>query len=203
MAIRCGGSLFGKTWPLMLVVLVGGCASLTARKTAPDHARVKIQPSEWVRGHMATWQRVPVVRSIDGVSPQGGGAGPYNLLPGPHTVIVAVEWSNGWTDETALTFTAQAGQQYLLLTYERAPEEPEAQAAVRQRTLAEQAVGLVVFSVLLAPPVSLLTLPYGVVTGVQRLVAQPGTHRPFERCCFVWMQDEASGVVVSGERPGG
>lgn len=27
--------------------------------------------------------------------------------------------------------------------------------------------------------------------------------RPFERCCFVWVQEEESATVVAGERPAG
>ena len=133
----------------------------------------------------------------------GGGYGPYDLLPRGHTFVVAVEWSNGWKDETELTFEAQAGKQYLLLTYELTPGESEEKAGVRRHTVIEETGGLLVFSVLMSPPASLLTLPYAVGTALQRLVEQPGTSRPFERCCFVWIQQEESGAVVVGEQPRG
>lgn len=199
-----------KLTPYVLLAVLTGCASIgrSLKKTLTgnqERAHVVIQPTEWVRGHVATWQQAPVVLSIDGIPALsfGGGYGPYDVLPGTHTFVVAVTWSNGWKDETELPFAAQAGKEYLLLTYERAPGEPEEKAGVRKRTITEKAVGVVVLSVLLSPPVSLLTLPYVVGTALQRLVEQPGTTRPFERCCFVWIQEEESGVVVGGERPGG
>ena len=74
----------------------------------------------------------------------GGGYGPYDLLPRGHTFVVAVEWSNGWKDETELTFEAQAGKQYLLLTYELTPGESEEKAGVRRHTVIEETGGLLV-----------------------------------------------------------
>ena len=131
------------------------------------------------------------------------GYGHYDVFPKIHTFVVTVEWSNHWQDQTSLTFEAQAGKQYLLLTYELAPGESEEKTEVRRRTVIEKAGGVLILSVLLTPPVSLLTLPYAVGTAVQGLSEQPGISRPFERCCFVWIQEEESGNVVAGERPRG
>jgi hypothetical protein len=163
-----------------------------------------INNGEWLRHGRPCH---PTVQTIDGTPSQPG-----DVVPGAHTFVVAVQWSNGWQDQTELTFEARAGKRYWILTYELAPGEPEEKAEVRQYTHGEAVLRDVTLITLflVAYPVAYMSAPligigYGAYLGVRKLQGEeePATGRPFERCCFVWAQEEESGAVVAGERPGG
>ena len=159
----------------------------------------------------------PIVQMIDGAPQPQVGRQSLGVVPGAHTFVVAVPWSNGWQDQTELTFEAQGRKRYWILTYELAPGEPEETAEIRRYTDGEVALheAEAVTIISLASPVvyaaGLLILPYEGYRGVRKLLRaekeeekkEPATSRPFERCCFVWVQEEESGAVVAGERPGG
>src|SRR6266571_2098387 len=76
----------------------------------------------------------PVVQTLDGAPPEVDWQSSYKVVPGAHTFVVAVQWSNGWQDHTELTFEAQRARRYWILTYELAPGEPEETAGIRQYT---------------------------------------------------------------------
>ena len=206
-----------KLTPYVLLAFLIGCASTdrSLKKIPTDYgerAHVTVQPPGWVQGHVWELPKSGIL-SIDGIGVPGHGY--YAVAPGAHTFVVAVDWSNRWLDQTELTFEAQAGKQYLLLTYELAPGEPEEKAEVRKYTTGEKAWGkakegtLATLVALLIIPLSVILVPVGVVQSVRALtgseggVRVAGAGRPFERCCFVWIQEEESGAVVAGERPGG
>src|SRR5262245_13274645 len=46
-----------------------------------------------------------VTMTIDGNPQRFGGQG-FGVVPGAHVFVVAMQWSNGWQDQTELTFEA-------------------------------------------------------------------------------------------------
>src|SRR5713101_1916513 len=116
----------------VLLPLLAGCTPIVRRvdKTLLDFRGkahvMTINNGEWL-SHGRPCH--PTVQTIDGTPPQPG-----DVVPGAHTFVVAVQWSNGWQDQTELTFEAHAGKRYWILTYELAPGEPEEKAEVRQYT---------------------------------------------------------------------
>jgi len=192
----------------LLLALLTGCSPITRRvdKTLLEvegRARVMAMEGEWFH-HSRPCSLT--VQTIDGISESWHSS--YPLVPGAHTFGVSVQWSNGWQDQTALTFRAQPAKRYWILSYELAPGEPEERAEIRQHTKAEEASLLLLKGVMFAPVVILSPFVVGGALGyqgVQKLLGEETreqvTGRPFERCCFVWIQDEETGEVVAGERP--
>ena len=201
----------------LLLVLLVGCTSIERRVNQTlqenrEKALVEVaRPDQWVcHGGCSK-----TVSAVDG-TPESwfGGRGPYVVVPGPHTFVVSVPWSNGWTDQTELMFQAAPGTNYVILTYERASDEPQEKAEVRKLAATERLLsGLsrdfgqgMAMSPLGAFVIVGVGVGYLTYWGVHKLLeekTEPATGRPFEHCCFVWIQDEESGEVVAGEGPGG
>jgi len=105
------------------------------------------------------------------------------ILPGPHKLVIEVEWSNGFRENTELEFTAVEGKKYIAALYELS--EPSR-------------------SIMTGPEVAeivLLLSPFLLPWGLYELSKEPPKERPFNGCCFVWIQDDESGVVVAGVSP--
>jgi hypothetical protein len=52
----------------------------------------------------------------------------FEILPGPHTVGIEVQWSKGFQDNTNLEFSAAAGEKYVIGIYELEPGEDPTKA---------------------------------------------------------------------------
>ena len=199
----------GPLWPrssIAVIVLAAflcqmtGCAFLLPDMTTSSFVQVGTW-EEWRHGRASS----PIILKIDGELPQK----PFwHVAAGVHTFVVAVEWSNGWQDQTELTFEARAGGWYVISTYELAPDEPEEEADARRYTDLEQLARAILTTPLHSPLIVIgLAIPLVAYWGVRKMVGKDEEvvrdARPFERCCFVWVQEGECGRVVAGERPGG
>lgn len=198
----------------MCALLLAGCLAVARRidtTTRDFWGKAEVNTQSGARGSYRWFSRSRpcslTVKRIDGKSEESwfGVSGPRHVNPGEHTFVVAVQWSNGWQDQIELTFEAEGGKLYWILTYELALDEPEEKAEIRRYTAAEQTTEVLLSP--LAVPLAPVAVGYLGYRGVRKLLGEetkePATGRPFERCCFVWVQEEESGIVVAGERPGG
>lgn len=130
--------------------------------------------------------------------------------PGSHTVLVRLEWSNHWIDETELVVGAEAGHRYAIVSFELAPGQAEAKAEVTlldarpKPTYGQIAAGGAAAGALQgALPMIILTAPvwWPIYEIAQKHPPPPPKGRPFDNCCFVWIQEVDSGAIVAGSRP--
>lgn len=156
-----------------------------------------VSGTEWTKGQV----RQVDLASVDGDPIHPARAGGVALPPGPHSIDVRVEWSNGSADVTQLRFEAEAQKRYVALAYELAAGEARESARVRPFTYPESlwraaAAGAATGAAPVWAPVVLI------YRGLQKIhgASAPAT-RPREGCCFVWIQEEAGGALVAGERP--
>jgi hypothetical protein len=123
------------------------------------------------------------------------------LAQGPHTASVAVTWSNGWTDVTELQFEVRPESWYWVLAYELKPGEQAEQADIRMTTFGESLghsvlEGVVTGSAPLWFPVA------AVYSGMRKISGHEAQHdRPYDGCCFVWIQERETGSVIAGAPP--
>lgn len=119
------------------------------------------------------------------------------LVPsGRHDVLVTATWSNDFRDTTHLVVDVQPGKTYLVLLYELERGQDPATAEVRPGTFGEMmllAAGAGVVQGFMVFGWPLLLLPE-----IGKTVPDS---RPFEGCCYVWMQDAETGNVVAGTSP--
>jgi len=139
------------------------------------------------------------------------------MLPGTHTVDVAVRWSNGTVSVGPLLLDAQADGVYRLFAYEVNDVSELASVNVERRTstaspsesglseFAENALGIVLWAMIWPVPAMALgnlalEIPRGAIEHAYR-TAPAGTTGalPFQRCCWYWIED-SNGKVIAGER---
>lgn len=135
---------------------------------------------------------------------------PTYLESGSHTILTRLQWSNHWMDDTELAVQVAAGHRYAIMSFELAPEQHPKNAQLQlmdarpEPPLWMYAAGGATYGALIgALPVIIMTAP---LWGPAYLISQkypppPPTSRPFENCCFVWIQDVDSGAVVAGSSP--
>jgi hypothetical protein len=174
---------------LILIVTIqfvfSGCASTNTRSASDV-----VCGSEWQKGE---------ARNI--FLQNSPGWTNTKLEPGQQILFVTVDWSNGWTDTTELQFDVKPQTWYWALAYELKPGEKREDADIRMLTFGEsmKKAGLEGAGEGLAP---LLFPIYITYVGLKKTAGQESPHnRPYEGCCFVWIQEKESGKLVAGERP--
>ena len=140
-----------------------------------------------------------------------------DLIPGPHALNVSVKWSNGYMDETSVAMNAEAGRNYRVNAFELYPGQNPDDATLRPgpprpvrsfgADLASQAMlgaatGAVYGSAFLWGPFYLLYKAVSPSTPSTPAPPEPKA-RPFEKCCFVWIEDMSNGALVGGKIPSG
>src|SRR5262249_10950816 len=81
------------------------------------------------------------------------------IFPGFHRIEVEAKWSNGWKDKSELTFSAMAGERYLVGIYELRPGEDPETADFRERTSGEVAGAALGEALMLMPPLPIFLEP--------------------------------------------
>jgi hypothetical protein len=120
------------------------------------------------------------------------------LFPGPHKIKITARWSNDWVDATDLQADLAARQTYLLLFYEAHLGQDLATADISPK----QAWTLIADSfVFMFFP--LIAIGYVLPMTILQKEPEPPTARPFENCCFLWIENQNTGEVIAGKRPGG
>ena len=141
------------------------------------------------------------IRNVDGNQMEN--ATVIEILPGRHTIGTAVEWSNGFRDSNNLDFSAMAGKKYVVAIYELQPGEDPAKAEYREPSVVKAvALAPVRLAAMGATPIILFfTWPALVYIAAQERKKEPPKDRPFNGCCFVWIQDTDTGALVAGVSP--
>ena len=157
------------------------------------------------------------------------GISPLEILPGKHRVEVAAYWSNGFSETIEIDFVATAGKKYLVGGYELKPGQDPAtvQFQVAEKSGVDKkntfwsyiGKGIIGILALGLPYTWVIVLPAALVWEYSKKPPQPPVPpeqansaeasvpkeppqtRPFEGCCFVWIQDEDTGEVVAGASP--
>jgi len=181
---------FSTSWVITVILTVflstiAGCASTNSGVVRGD---------EWTKGRVL---RVDM-EAINGehVSPRA-----KELQPGAHTASVAVTWSNGWTDRTELQFEVQPEKWYWVLAYELKPGEQRECADIRMVTFGES-LGMSAIEGAAMGTAPLWFPIAAVYSGMKKIFGHESPqNRPFDGCCFVWVQERESGAVIAGERP--
>ena len=123
------------------------------------------------------------------------------ILPGVHRIEVEAKWSNGWKDKSELPFSAMAGERYLVGIYELRPGEDPETADFRERTSGEVAGEVAIAAALMAPPIVIFLAP--LIVSARVIADKLAEDRPFQDCCFLWIQEKESGRVLAGVTPRG
>ncbi len=121
------------------------------------------------------------------------------MLSGPHKVGIGVHWSNGFEDNTDLDFSAVGGKKYTLAIYELSPGEDPATVELSnppQSFLGPDTKTALTLLLITLP----LWLPFAIYEWSKEPEALP-KERPFNGCCFVWIQDEETAEVIAGVSP--
>ena len=141
-------------------------------------------------------------RSVEIVSVDGEKAREtaIEILPGVHRIEVEAKWSNGWKDKTELTFSAMAGERYLVGIYELRPGEDPKTADFREWTSGEVAGVSFLRGALMPPfPISIFLAP--LIVSARIIAEKLAEDRPFQDCCFLWIQEKESRRVLAGVTP--
>ena len=123
------------------------------------------------------------------------------ILPGVHRIEVEAKWSNGWKDKSELPFSAMAGERYLVGIYELRPGEDPETADFRERTSGEVAGAALGEALMLMPPLPIFLEP--LIISARVIADKLAEDRPFQDCCFLWIQVKESGRVLAGVTPRG
>lgn len=150
---------------------------------------------------------------------RSGDPSQVDLSPGPHALNVYVKWSNGYMDGTSLAMNAEAGRNYRVNAFELHPGQNPDDAMLRpgpprRPVTADRSLGMDLASSAMIGAVSGAIYGSAFLWGPFYLLYQavspstPSTPapsepkaRPFEKCCFVWIEDMSDGALVGGERP--
>ena len=175
---------------MLLIIHSAGCASLTETGTA----RIYFPTSKYY----VTNARFPQVFYITGV--EGNGQSPVDLKPGRYDVTVHTIWSNWYEEHTALSFSVSEKKKYAIYFLELMPGQDPKSVYVRPATFLDEvgrflAYPFVATSAIIYSPVALFDL-------VKASVNHP-SERPYKDCCYVWIEDLDTGVVLAGTRPAG
>jgi len=191
------------SWPylmsggLIFAVMVTACAPLRmypGNRLPPGQVAVISSDVEhyWKGG----------ARSVEIVSVDGEKAREtaIEILPGVHRIEVEAKWSNGWKDKTELTFSAMAGERYLVGIYELRPGEDPKTADFREWTSGEVAGVSFLRGALMPPfPISIFLAP--LIVSARIIAEKLAEDRPFQDCCFLWIQEKESRRVLAGVTP--
>ena len=180
-----------------LVALLGiqsGCATRIEGETRLRNQEVAriVRGADWLPGRAGHLGNV----TFDGV--KGDVVTTKWIEPGSHRIEVPATWSNKFEDRTTLEFDALRGRKYVVLIYELAPGQSKAGIEIRPRTFGESLMANNdLGNSTLGAIVLLVALPFI----ISDLSKAPPKSRPFDGCCFVWIQDEETGQVVAGASP--
>lgn len=137
------------------------------------------------------------VMTLDGEAWAGG-----DVSPGRHTVRVRVLWSNLFEEETDIELEAFPGKRYHVYAMELKPGQDSSIIIIKEKSIAKQFVqqfGFQLFGGFLAYVLGPAIIVYAVV---REFTDTRGCSRPFEGCCFIWIEDWPGRDVVAGDRPG-
>jgi hypothetical protein len=130
------------------------------------------------------------------------------MLPGARKVLIESRWSNSFVDKSEINFVVEAGKKYLIGIYELKPGQDPATADFHERSSAYQlGVAAAEGSAMgtlhgLAPVIIIFGWPFLLYLALrERPEPKPPQPRPFEGCCFVWIQDEQTAEVIAGTTP--
>ena len=93
-----------------------------------------------------------------------------------------------------------AGERYLVGIYELRPGEDPKTADFREWTSGEVAGAALGGAFMAIPPLIFLT---PLIVSARVIAEELAEDRPFQDCCFLWIQEKESGRVVAGVTPRG
>src|SRR5215470_14409809 len=201
------GSKASVSGALIFAVIATGCAPLRmypGNRLPPGQVAVVSSDVEhyWKGG-----ARSVEIVSVDGEKVRETA---IEILPGVHRIEVEAKWSNGWKDKSELPFSAMAGERYLVGIYELRPGEDPETADFRERTSGEVAgevagaasVAFLGGALMGTAPFPFIFLEPLIVSA--RVIADKlAEDRPFQDCCFLWIQEKELGRVLAGVTPRG
>ena len=192
------------SWPhsvsgaLIFAVMATACAPLQmypGKRLSPG--QVAVLSSDVERYWKGGARSVEIV-SVDGEKVTETA---IEILPGVHRIKVEAKWSNGWKDKSEFTFWTMAGERYLVGIYELRPGEDPETADFRERTSGEVAGEVAISAALMAPPIVIFLAP--LIVSARVIADKLAEERPFQDCCFMWIQEKESGRVLAGVTPRG
>jgi hypothetical protein len=133
------------------------------------------------------------------------------LPPGEHAVDVNIPWSNGLWENVHFMFNAEAGHTYEIMRFELKPGQDP--ATIEPASAAEPFLDfgrflLLPFAYALYVPVVATSIIWGPIAD-SMTPTQPNSQdappdrRPFENCCYVWIQDFDAQKIAAGVSPAG
>ena len=178
---------------ITVAVQVAACGTAIPRDgagqlRAEQIARITTH-GEWVRGKARSLGTVSVGEY------RATAAGEFLVPPGQHDFLVTATWSNEFKDTTRFVAEVQPGKTYFVLIYELERGQDPKTADVRQKSFAELILSAGGAGVLGA------LATFGWPIALYHETRKAPDKRPFEGCCYVWLEDAASGQIVAGTSP--
>jgi hypothetical protein len=97
-----------------------------------------------------------------------------------------------------LAFDAVAGKRYSIFAIELKPGQDPTTVAIHGLSFGEEMRRMPLY--VIRVPLACILSPYFFLK-VGKAVVLPPSARPFEDCCFLWIEDMETGEVVGGMRP--
>ena len=174
--------LYGVLLALVLF-LMAGCRSIQ------ENEAIVFVPED-----LQTNARLPFWISLYAIDGNTGFTHPY-LIEGPHVLTVYVVWSNGYGEHVPLALNAVAGSRYSIWAVELKPDQNPQSVYVRPSTWGEEmGAGFIEY------PIAVVASPF-FFAHVFGVLLFPPTDKPFENCCYIWIEEAQTGEVVSGRKP--
>lgn len=125
--------------------------------------------------------------------------------PFPRLIKITSKWSNGYIDTTELKVNMVSKKKYVLFAIELKQNQEPANFYIHSINLSKR-IGYEVlynFCDILSPTIAFFLLPVILPTILIKTLSDstPPSTRPFENCCYLWIEDFSTGKVISGQKP--
>ena len=179
-----------------IVFLLAACAS-TPNRLEQSHAYL-----ETTQGYVTNGKDVKIY--FDSIDGQRSSRCCTWVMSGLHKIVIEVEWSNGYVEKVEFSIDTEPRGKYLFGAFELKPGQDQTDAVLRRKTFAEDMADA-----------GLEGAAEGALVGGGWIVAMPiwlfskhskhehAKERPFERCCFIWIEDADNHKLIEGKRPSG
>lgn len=128
-----------------------------------------------------------------------------NILPPfSRQIKVTSEWSNGYTENSELEVNLAKNKKYVLFSIEIDRDQDIKDFYIRPVKIPERIGNEILYNFgdIAGPTIVLFLLPIIIPIAIVNYFSETEpTRRPYDNCCYIWIEDFDTGEVVSGHKP--